>query len=88
MSAAPATTTARTPLAPSSPRCWSAPATPTLVPQAAATLDALDSSVVSDVASFQVSDKGEFEVRTWLFTTPIQDSPGGRAFMRLKLVAE
>lgn len=60
----------------------------TLVPQAAATLDALDSSAAADVASFQVSDEGDFETRTWLFTTPLQDSATGRAFMRLKLVAE
>ena len=61
----------------------------TLVPQAAADLDQIDAPAASAaVASFLVSDEGDFETRTWLHTTPVEDSATGRAFLRLKLVAE
>ena len=46
------------------------------------TLDAAESSV--PVTSFVVSDLGEFEQRTWVYTQPVADV-GGRAFMRLKV---
>ena len=46
------------------------------------TLDAVESS--ASIFTFVVSDLGDFEQRTWIYTQPIEDT-GGRAFMRLKI---
>ncbi|MES2658987.1 MAG: LamG-like jellyroll fold domain-containing protein [Verrucomicrobiota bacterium] len=59
----------------------------TLVPQANSSLAALDTPASSGfVASVLVIDLGDFEQRTWIHTQAIEDTPGGRGFMRLKLV--
>ncbi|MES2439411.1 MAG: LamG-like jellyroll fold domain-containing protein [Verrucomicrobiota bacterium] len=62
----------------------------TLVPQAAGTLDGL-SSVAAAGAVIQagppVSD-GDFDVFTYYHSTAIEDSPGGKGFMRLTVVTE
>jgi autotransporter-associated beta strand protein len=61
----------------------------TLVPQANSSLELLDSSASTNlVASFLVADLGDFEKRTWLYTQPIENAPGGRGFIRLKLISE
>ncbi len=61
----------------------------TLVPQAGSSLESLDAPASNGlVTSFPASDLGDFEVRTWVHTTAIEDSPGGSAFMRLKVVSE
>lgn len=61
----------------------------TLVPQANSSLETLDTpDSAGFVASFLVSDLGDFEQRTWIHTQAIEDTPGGRGFMRLKLVTE
>ena len=57
----------------------------TLVAQAAATLDTLDAPGSSTpIFTFVVSDLGDFEQRTWIYTIPVDDAAGARAFMRLK----
>jgi autotransporter-associated beta strand protein len=58
----------------------------TVIPQANVDLNQLDSPASQGVvSSFQVSDLGEFETRTWYFNQAIEDTPGGKAFMRLKV---
>lgn len=58
----------------------------TLVPQANSSLGLIDTPASAGlVASFLVSGLGDFEQRTWIHTQAIEDSPGGRGFMRLKL---
>ena len=64
----------------------------TLVPQAAETLDALGAATAESVVALpgQPDEAGDpaFELRSWFYPTPIEDLPGGRAFLRLKLVLE
>ncbi len=61
----------------------------TLVPQANSSLASLDTPASAGlVASFLVSDLGDFEQRTWIHTVPMEDSPDGQGFMRLKLVQD
>lgn len=60
-----------------------------LIPQAANSLETLNSTDAStQVTSFTVNDLGDFEIRTWVHTQAISESPNGRAFMRLKLISE
>lgn len=59
----------------------------TLTPQAAGTLEALafpDASQLVREAGPPVAD-GDFEIRTFYFIHPIDDSPTGRGFMRLEV---
>ncbi len=61
----------------------------TLTPQAAASPDLFDNPLaVISVTSFVTQDLGDFEDRTWVCMQALEDSPTGRAFMRLKLVSE
>jgi autotransporter-associated beta strand protein len=58
-----------------------------LVPQATTSLELLDEpESTTQVLSYWVADHGEFEERIWIYPVAIEDSPSGRAFMRLKLV--
>jgi autotransporter-associated beta strand protein len=57
----------------------------TVFAQASTSLDTLDGAESSaSTTSFVVSDLGDFEQRTWIYTQPI-GQVGGRAFMRLKV---
>ncbi len=57
-----------------------------LVAQASTSLDTLDAAEsASPIFTFVVSDSGDFEQRTWIYTQPV-DEIGGRAFMRLKAI--
>lgn len=59
----------------------------TLVAQAAASPDLLDSPDSSDsIISIQRDDLGDFEVREWIHRVPVEEASGG--FMRLKLFEE
>ncbi len=59
----------------------------TLIPQFAASPEALDEPGTSnDIVSLQVSELGDFEVREWIHTLPVETI--GHGFMRLKLVGE
>ena len=60
----------------------------TLTPQANTSLELLDSPASAGFgASFVAADLGEFVQRTWIHTQAVEDTPDGRGFMRLKLVA-
>ncbi len=59
----------------------------TVVPQANPDPLLLDTPASAAlVSSYQASDLGEFEDRVWYCTQPIEATPQGRAFMRLKFV--
>jgi autotransporter-associated beta strand protein len=58
-----------------------------LIPQANGSLESLDAPESAGfVESFIVTDLGDFEQRTWIYTQAIEN--GGRGFMRLKMVEE
>lgn len=61
----------------------------TLIPQANNTLNSIDAAASAGlVSSFLISDLGDFEQRTWVYTQAIEDSPNGLGFMRLKLAGD
>lgn len=62
----------------------------TVIPEAANTLDALGTpaSATAVVRLGETVVDGDFEVVTYLFTTPIEDSPTKTGFLRLRAVKE
>ncbi len=61
----------------------------TLIPEGATSLDGLSlPAAASDVSPTNTRvDDGDFEIRTFVLKTPVEDSPTGRGFLRLRVTS-